>query len=112
MGVKRWGGGEFHVSEDRGDEKRKGGTDTPFRIMGGNQPKICSFLPPGKNPPSHMEKPPISRLSPPVLPNTKFFFNQASKPKPLKWHRYNITVTELSLRGFGARPQQSGKSAN
>ena len=41
-----------------GMKNERGGTDTPFRPMGDKQPKICSFLPPGKNPPSHMGKSP------------------------------------------------------
>ena len=68
----------------RGDEKRKGEADTPFHTRGGATSQKFAHSPHlEKNFPSHMENPPVSRLPPPVLPNTKLLFSQASKPKPL-----------------------------
>ena len=95
-----------------GMKNERGGLIHLSALWGTNSQKFAHSSHLEKIPPLTWENPPVSRLSPPVLPNTKFFFNQASKPKPLNWYRYNSTVTELSLRGFGARSQQSGKSAN
>ena len=50
---------------------------------GGKQPKICSFLPPGKK-----ISLPTWTLSSPIPPNTKFLFLQASNPRPLTWYRH------------------------
>ena len=85
-------GGGLHVSEDRGDirrenEKRKGEGDTSFHTMGEmgggwNQPENLLILPTWKKVfPFTWKNSPLSRLPLPVLPNTKFLFPQASKPK-------------------------------
>ena len=83
---------------------------------GGKQPKICSFLPPGKkNPPSHMEKSQTHPLSCPT--QHQIFISPVSKPKPLNcWYRHiEKQHWEPSLWiGIGGLEQgpKSGKSTN
>ena len=93
-------------------KKQRGDWYTFPHSVGGIQPKICSFSPPGKKFPLPHGK--FPRLLSSALPNTKFLFPQASKPKSLNYYgqmekqHWGRTI----FKGAWAGSQKSQKCEN